>query len=473
MNGQEVLSMSKSYIGMMGLGVMGRNLAINMASKGFSVSGYDINKDSVDNFNKTVSGIKAYSDLNEFTESLESPKKIMLMVPSGKPVDDAIEHILPSLSKGDIIIDGGNSFFKDTIRRHNYLKEKGIYFIGSGVSGGEEGARKGPALMPGGDAEAYKYIEPIFNKIAAQVDNTPCSIHIGPDGAGHFVKMVHNGIEYGDMELISESYFLMRYMLKLSIEEIQKVFEEWNKGELNSYLIEITSEILKKYDEETGKPMVDIILDKAGQKGTGKWTTQVALDLGISIPTIASAVFARFISAIKDERVRASKEFNISTDEFTGDKDKFIEYIKDALYLSKIVSYAQGFAIMKSASEEYNWNLNLGNIALIWRGGCIIRAKFLNKIKDAYAKNPDLNNLLLDEYFKNSIEAKHQNWRYVVSESIKSGYPVPAFSSALNYFDSYRSEILPANMIQAQRDFFGAHTYERIDKPGKFHTNWQ
>ncbi len=464
--------MSKSYIGMMGLGVMGKNLAINMASKEFTVSGYDINEESVKIFNNSVSDIKAYSNLNEFIESLESPRKIMLMVPAGAPVDSAIEHILPSLAKNDIIIDGGNSFFKDTIRRHDYLKEKGIYFIGSGVSGGEEGARKGPALMPGGDMDAYKYIEPIFNKIAAQVEGTPCSAYIGPDGAGHFVKMVHNGIEYGDMELISESYYLMRYMLGMDIEEIQKVFEEWNQGELNSYLIEITSEILKKYDEETGKPIVDIILDKAGQKGTGKWTTQAALDLGISIPTIASAVFARFISAIKSERTEASKEFQININNFSGNKEEFISYIKDALYLSKIVSYAQGFAVMQSASDEYNWRLNLGNIALIWRGGCIIRAKFLNKIKEAYDKTGNLKNLLLDDYFKTIIKEKHLIWRKVVSAAINSGYPVPAFSSALNYFDSYRSAILPANMIQAQRDFFGAHTYERVDKPGKFHTNW-
>jgi len=468
--------MSKNSFGLMGLGVMGRNLILNIEEKGYSVSGYDINKESVNKFNESAEiknkNIELFTDLKNFVESLETPRKIMLMVPAGNPVDDAIEHILPYLEKDDIIIDGGNSFFKDTIRRYNYLKDKGIRFIGSGVSGGEEGARKGPALMPGGDKIAYELIEPIFNKIAAKVDNQPCSTYIGPDGAGHFVKMVHNGIEYGDMELISEAYFLMRYMLNLEIPEIQKVFSQWNNSELNSYLIEITADILTKKDKETGKYIIDIILDKAGQKGTGKWTTQVALDLGISIPTIASAVFSRFISAIKEERVNASKVFDFKLSTFSGNKDDFIEKLKNALYIAKIISYAQGFALMSSASSEYNWNLNPGNIALIWRGGCIIRAKFLNRIKEAYSKNPDLKNLMLDNYFQDIIKSSHNDLREVVIEAIKNGFSVPAFESAISYFDGYRSEILPANMIQAQRDYFGAHTYERIDKSGKFHTNW-
>jgi 6-phosphogluconate dehydrogenase len=396
----------------------------------------------------------------------------MLMVKAGKPVDMVIEQILPHLKKGDLIIDGGNSHFSDTIRRCKQLKEKGLLYIGTGVSGGEEGALKGPSIMPGGSKEAYAAIKPIFTRIAAQIDSEPCCTYIGDDGAGHFVKMVHNGIEYADMQLICEAYYLMKNALAMSAEQMKNVFADWNKGDLDSYLIQITADILSKKDSETGKPLVEMILDKAGQKGTGAWTSQSALALGIAAPTIAEAVFARCISAIKDERVAASKKLSGPDGKYTGDKENFIKAIHDALYASKICSYAQGFALMAAAAKEYGWKLDFGEISMIWRGGCIIRAHFLNRIKQAYDHKADLANLLLAPYFKQIVENAQQNWRRVVSTAAELGIPVPAFSSALSYYDSYRTERLNANLIQAQRDYFGAHTYERIDKQGTFHTDW-
>jgi 6-phosphogluconate dehydrogenase len=394
------------------------------------------------------------------------------MVKDGKPVDDMINQLKPFLSKGDILIDGGNSFFMDTIRRNKTLESEGFRFIGTGVSGGEEGALKGPAIMPGGQKDAYELVAPILTAISAKVNGEPCCTYIGSDGAGHYVKMVHNGIEYGDMQLISEAYFLLKNILGLHTEELYNVFSEWNKGELDSYLIEITRNIFSKIDVETGKPVVDIIKDAAGQKGTGKWMSQNALDLGISTPTITEAVFARCISAIKEERVAASKILKGPNATFKGVASEFIESVRKALYVSKICSYAQGFALLKAAAKEYGWQLNYGNIAMIFRGGCIIRAQFLQKIKDAYDKNPELANLMLDEYFRGVLQNYQQDWRKVVAEAVTLGIPAPAFTSALSYYDSYRSLQLPANLLQAQRDYFGAHTYERIDKEGTFHTQW-
>lgn len=395
------------------------------------------------------------------------------MVKAGAPTDATIEQLKPHLEPGDILIDGGNTFFKDTQRRNKELSELGIHFIGTGVSGGEEGALTGPSIMPGGQKEAYDLVSPILKDISAKVNGDPCCTYIGPDGAGHYVKMVHNGIEYGDMQLISEAYFLLKNLLGLNADELHQVFAEWNKGELDSYLIEITADIFTKKDEETGKPLVDVILDKAGQKGTGKWTSQSALDLGIPLPLITESVFARFISALKEERVKASKLLKgPETKGFEGDRSKLIESIRRALYMSKICSYAQGFAQMRAASEEYNWNLRYGDIAMIFRGGCIIRAQFLQKIKEAYDRDPNLTNLLLDPYFKEIVEKYQSSLREVVSLAVLQGIPVPAFSAALAYYDSYRTETLPANLIQAQRDYFGAHTYERVDKEGIFHTEW-
>ncbi len=470
--------MKKQKFGIVGLGVMGQNLAQNIERNGYSVMGLDSDTEKVNQIKKNLSGknIIATTSLKEFIDGLESPKKILIMVPAGKPVDAVINEMKPNLSKGDLLIDGGNSFFEDTNRRMNDLKDTGILYIGTGVSGGEEGALWGPSIMPGGNPEAWPLVKPILQAIAAKVeDGTPCCDWVGKGGAGHFVKMVHNGIEYGDMQMICEAYYLMHSVLGLSPAEMHDVFAEWNKGELNSYLIEITSKIMSKKDDETGKPMVDVILDTAGQKGTGKWTGQVALDLGIPAVTIAEAVFARTVSAIKEERVAASKVLTGPKAEFKGDKKEFIENIRQALYASKICSYAQGFQLLRAASEEYKMNLNFGGIALMWRGGCIIRAKFLDNIKAAYDKNPKLLNLLLDDYFKNAIDKAQGSWRKVVAASVEFGVPVPAFSSALSYYDSYRSERLPANLLQAQRDFFGAHTYERIDKPRKkfFHTHWE
>ncbi len=463
--------------GLIGLGVMGQNLALNIERNGFSLAGYDLDEARLKNAGDLFSGkdMKVCNNLNDFINSLESPKKVMLMVPAGKAVDSVIQDIKPLLSKGDIIIDGGNSFYKDTEQRWAELKNDGLLYIGTGVSGGEEGALWGPAIMPGGDRDAWVHVQPVFQAIAAKVDkDVPCCSWMGEGGAGHFVKMVHNGIEYGDMQMICEAYFIMNRLLKLTPDEMHKVFSGWNRGELNSYLIEITADIMAKKDNMTSKPMIEVILDTAGQKGTGKWTSQTALDFGIPAQTIAEAVFARTISALKEERVQASKQLKGPGKTFTGNKVEFIEDIRKALYASKICSYAQGFQILRAASEEYNWNLKMGDIALLWRGGCIIRAQFLGNIKDAFDKNNDLPNLMVDEYFKTSIDTCQNSWRKVVANAVECGIPVPAFSSALSYYDGYRTERLPANLLQAQRDYFGAHTYERIDKSrGEFfHTQW-
>jgi 6-phosphogluconate dehydrogenase len=467
--------MAKQQIGVIGLAVMGKNLALNIESKGYSVSVYNRSPEKTEEFVKEAQGkniVGTYS-IEEFVNSLETPRKILLMVKAGQPTDATIEQLLPYLEKGDILIDGGNTYFKDTQRRNKELAEKGIHFIGTGVSGGEEGALKGPSIMPGGQKEAYELVRPILEDISAKVNGEPCCTYIGPDGAGHYVKMVHNGIEYGDMQLISEAYFLLKHVLDLSAQELHEIFSEWNKGELDSYLIEITADIFTKMDPETGKPLVEVILDKAGQKGTGKWTSQSALDLGVPLPIITESVFARFISAMKEERVRASKMLKgPEVKPFDGDRNAFIEAVRKALYMSKICSYAQGFAQLKAASEEYNWNLRYGDIAMIFRGGCIIRAAFLQKIKDAYDRDPELPNLLLDPYFKEIVESYQGALREILAVAIQRGIPVPGFSSALAYYDSYRSETLPANLIQAQRDYFGAHTYERVDKEGTFHTEW-
>ncbi|CAM3989373.1 NADP-dependent phosphogluconate dehydrogenase [Mesobacillus thioparans] len=467
--------MSKQQIGVIGLAVMGKNLAMNIESRGYSVSVYNRSREKTDEMLAETEGKNIYGtfSIEEFVQSLEKPRKILLMVKAGAATDATIEQLKPHLEKGDIIIDGGNTYFADTQRRNKELSELGLHFIGTGVSGGEEGALHGPSIMPGGQKEAYELVAPIFQDISAKVNGEACTTYIGPDGAGHYVKMVHNGIEYGDMQLISESYFMLKHVLGLSAEELHEVFAEWNKGELDSYLIEITADIFTKKDDETGKPLVDVILDTAGQKGTGKWTSQSALDLGVPLPIITESVFARFISAMKQERVEASKVLSgPETKPFDGDKKEFIESIRKALYLSKICSYAQGFAQMRAASEEYDWNLNYGEIAMIFRGGCIIRAQFLQKIKEAYDRNPELKNLLLDPYFKEIAESYQQSLREIISAAVLNGIPVPSFSAALSYFDSYRTETLPANLIQAQRDYFGAHTYQRIDKEGIFHTEW-
>ena len=469
--------MSNSDIALIGLAVMGQNLALNISRCGYQISVYNRTPEKTKEFLETSAKgnsniIGAYS-LQELVSTLKRPRKIMIMVKAGVPVDDIIAQLMPLLEKGDIIIDGGNSYFKDTTRRAKELDKRGIYFMGVGVSGGEEGALKGPSIMPGGPKEAWQEVSKIFTDISAKTpDNSPCCDYIGPDGAGHFVKMTHNGIEYSDMQLISEAYFLMKELLGMSALEMKEIFAEWNKGELDSYLIEITAEILGKVDEETGKPLVDVILDRAGQKGTGKWTSQEALDLGSPAPTIAEAVFARYMSAAKDERIKASEILKGPSTLFEGNKSQFIEDIKKALYASKICSYAQGFDLMAKASKTYNWNLNLGNIALLWRGGCIIRAQFLDKIKQAYEENPKLQNLMLAPYFKQSLEDCQSAWRNVVSTAALNGIPTPSFSSALAYYDSYRTHTLPANLIQAQRDYFGAHTYERVDRQGIFHTIW-
>ncbi|MCT8138510.1 NADP-dependent phosphogluconate dehydrogenase [Anaerobacillus sp. CMMVII] len=467
--------MPKQQIGVIGLAVMGKNLALNIESRGYSISVYNRSSDKTKEFVTESQGknvVAAYS-LEEFVQSLEVPRKILLMVKAGTPTDATIDQLKPLLDKGDIIIDGGNTFFVDTQRRNKELSEAGINFIGTGVSGGEEGALKGPSIMPGGQKEAYDLVENILKDISAKVDGDPCCTYIGPDGAGHYVKMVHNGIEYGDMQLISEAYFLMKHALGLNADEFHEIFADWNKGELDSYLIEITADIFTKMDDETGKPLVDVILDTAGQKGTGKWTSQSALDLGVPLPIITESVFARFISAMKAERVKASGMLSgPEATTFTGDKQEFIESVRKALYMSKICSYAQGFAQMRAASDEYGWDLRYGDIAMIFRGGCIIRAAFLQKIKDAYDRDPHLPNLLLDQYFKEIVESYQGALREVIGQAITRGIPVPCFSSALAYYDSYRTATLPANLLQAQRDYFGAHTYERIDKEGIFHTEW-
>jgi len=467
--------MAKQQIGVIGLAVMGKNLALNIESRGYSVAVYNRSREKTDEFLREAEGknvVGTYS-IEEFVNALEKPRKILLMVKAGAATDATIEQLKPYLEKGDILIDGGNTYYEDTQRRNKELAELGIHFIGTGVSGGEEGALKGPSIMPGGQKEAHELVRPIFEAIAAKVDGEPCTTYIGPDGAGHYVKMVHNGIEYGDMQLIAEAYFLLKHVLGLSAQDLHEIFAEWNKGELDSYLIEITADIFTKIDEETGKPLVDVILDKAGQKGTGKWTSQSALDLGVPLPIITESVFARFISAMKEERVKASKLLSgPAVKPYEGDRGHFIEAVRRALYMSKICSYAQGFAQMKAASDEYNWNLQYGNIAMIFRGGCIIRAQFLQKIKEAYDRDPQLPNLLLDPYFKEIVENYQEALREIIAVAVMRGIPVPAFSSALAYYDSYRLETLPANLIQAQRDYFGAHTYERVDKEGIFHTEW-
>ncbi|MGP6140027.1 NADP-dependent phosphogluconate dehydrogenase [Jeotgalibaca sp. A127] len=467
--------MSKQQIGVVGMAVMGKNLALNIESRGYSVSVFNRTG------SKTEAVIKENPDKNlvptytieEFVDSLEKPRRILLMVKAGAATDKTIQSLLPHLDKGDVLIDGGNTFYQETIRRNKELENSGVNFIGTGVSGGEEGALKGPSIMPGGQKEAYELVAPILEKIAAKAeDGTPCVAYIGNDGAGHYVKMVHNGIEYGDMQLIAESYDLMRNFLKMSVEEIAAVFKEWSEGELDSYLIDITADILTKYDPETEKPMVDVILDRAGNKGTGKWTSQSALDLGVPLPLITESVFARFISALKSERVAASQILPSVEEQPAVDKAEFLESIRQALYFSKIMSYAQGFSQMRFASEENDWNLQYGEIAKIWRAGCIIRARFLQNITDAYNKNPELNNLLLDEYFTDITKEYNKSVRKVVATAVTAGIPVPTLSSAIAYFDSYRAETLPANIIQAQRDYFGAHTYERTDKSGAYHFEW-
>ena len=464
-------------IGLIGLAVMGENIVLNMASKGFTVACYNRTVEKVDAFvagrakGKTIIGCH---DIHELTANLKHPRKVMMLVKAGKAVDDLIEQVLPHLEKGDIIIDGGNSHFTDTIRRCQYIESKGLLYVGTGVSGGEEGALNGPSLMPGGSPAAWPHIKGIFQKICAKTpEGEPCCDWVGENGAGHFVKMVHNGIEYGDMQLISETYDLMKRGLGLTNEEMHKIFDEWNKGVLDSYLIEITRDILA-YKDETGQAVVDVILDAAGQKGTGKWTVISALDEGMPLTLIGEAVFARCLSAMKEERVEASKQIKGKVSTFKGDKDKLVKDLGAALYASKIVSYAQGYQLMRAAANTYNWNLNYGGVALMWRGGCIIRSVFLGDIKKAFVRKPDLVNLLMDKFFKSAVSKRQTAWRRVIVQATKLGIPVPCLGSALTYFDGYRAERLPANLLQAQRDFFGAHTYERLDKPrGEFfHTNW-
>ena len=463
-------------IGLIGLAVMGENLVMNMESKGFTVAVFNRTTSKVTNFvegrAKGKNIIGCYS-IEELAQNLAKPRKVMMMVKAGEAVDNMIEQLLKVLEPGDIIIDGGNSHFPDTARRTAYVESKGLYYIGTGVSGGEEGALKGPSMMPGGSPEAWPYVKPIFQSICAHVNGEPCCDWVGENGAGHFVKMVHNGIEYGDMQLICEAYQLMRDYLGMSADEMHEVFKKWNEGVLDSYLIEITTDILAKKDTD-GQPLVDKILDTAGQKGTGKWTAIAALDEGMPLTLIGEAVFARCLSAIKEARVEASRVLTGPEKRFTGDREAFIENIRKALYAAKIISYAQGYALMRAAAKTYGWNLNYGGIALMWRGGCIIRSVFLGKIKEAFEKNPALDNLLLDEYFTNEIEGCTDGWRKVCAEAMLAGVPIPAMTSALNYFDGIRTARMSANLLQAQRDYFGAHTYERVDAPrGEFfHTDW-
>jgi 6-phosphogluconate dehydrogenase len=469
--------MKKMDIGLIGMAVMGQNLALNMESKGFGVAVYNRTVSKVDDFvngpakDKNIVGCRS---IEELVDHLKKPRKIMLMIKAGKPVDEEIEKILPVLEEGDIIIDGGNSHFPDTMRRTEYVESKGLRYIGTGVSGGEEGALKGPSIMPGGTPSAWEHVKPILQGIAAKTeDGQSCCDWVGENGAGHFVKMVHNGIEYGDMQMISESYHFMKEGLGMSNDEMSDVFDEWNKGELNSYLIEITRDILR-YKDEDGHYVLDLILDAAGQKGTGKWTAIEALNQGQPLTLIGEAVFARCLSALKDERAEAAKTLEGKTTPFHGDRKSFVGDLGRALYASKIVSYAQGYQLMRSAAGEYGWNLNYGGIALMWRGGCIIRSVFLGRIKDAFDDHPGLVNLLLAPFFKDATDKAQASWRRIVSTAVQMGIPVPAMSSALAYYDGYRHERLPANLLQAQRDYFGAHTYERVDKPrGQyFHTDW-
>ncbi len=469
----------KADIGVIGLAVMGQNLVLNLESRGYTVTVFNRTTERTQEFvrdrcqGKRILGT---TSLESFVESLAKPRKVLTMVKAGGPVDDMQAPLLKLLEPGDVLMDGGNSLFTDTQRRAKTAEEHGLLYIGTGVSGGEEGALKGPSIMPGGHQRAWELVGPMLQAISAQVDGEPCCAYIGPDGAGHYVKMVHNGIEYGDMQLICEAYFLMKHLLGMGADELHQVFAEWNAGELDSYLIEITRDIFARTDPETGEPLVELIMDKAGQKGTGKWTSQSALDLGIPAPTIAEAVFARCISAIKDERVAAASVLpgpRPGADAaLQADRGKLIEAIRQALYASKICSYAQGFQLMAEAGREQGWPLKFGEIAKLWRGGCIIRARFLHRITEAYERDPNLANLLLDPFFKDVVGAAQDSWRWVLSLSAQNGIPVPAFASALAYYDSYRCERLPANLLQAQRDYFGAHTYERIDRPGTFHTEW-
>ncbi|CCW29481.1 6-phosphogluconate dehydrogenase,decarboxylating [Xenorhabdus nematophila F1] len=466
--------MSKQQIGVVGMAVMGRNLALNIESRGYSVSIFNRSSDKTDEVIAENPGKKlvpSYS-IEEFVDSLEKPRRILLMVKAGEATDKTIASLTPHLDKGDILIDGGNTYFQDTIRRNRELSAQGFNFIGTGVSGGEEGALKGPSIMPGGQKDAYELVAPILKEIAAQVEGEPCVTYIGADGAGHYVKMVHNGIEYGDMQLIAEAYSLLKNSLNLSNQELSEIFSDWNQGELSSYLIEITADIFRKQDEE-GKYLVDVILDEAANKGTGKWTSQSSLDLGVPVTLITESVFARYISSMKDQRVAASNVLSgPEVQPFNGDKAEFIEKVRRALYLGKIVSYAQGFQQLKAASDEYHWDLNYGEIAKIFRAGCIIRAQFLQKITDAYNETPAIANLLLAPYFKQIADEYQQALRDVISYGVQNGIPTPTFSAAISYYDSYRSAVLPANLIQAQRDYFGAHTYKRTDKEGVFHTEW-
>jgi 6-phosphogluconate dehydrogenase len=464
-------------IGLIGLAVMGQNLVLNMNDHGYRVAVFNRTVQKVDDFihgparGRTIQGVHS---LEELVGMLKRPRRVMLMVKAGQPVDDFIEKLLPLLEPGDIIIDGGNSNFEDSIRRSAYLEARGLYFIGTGISGGEEGARHGPSIMPGGSPQAWPHVKPIFQSIAAKVeDGTPCCDWVGENGAGHFVKMVHNGIEYGDMQLISETYYMMRFGLGLSYDQLHDIFAEWNRGKLNSYLIEITSDIMAFKDGD-GSPLVEKILDSAGQKGTGRWTVASALEAGIPLTLIAEAVLARSLSALKDERLEAARLLKGPSESFQGDGQKLVADLQQSLYASKIISYAQGYMLMRAAAKERGWNLNYGGIALMWRGGCIIRSVFLGEIKTAYEHNPGLDNLLLDPYFCGEVEEAQPAWRRTVAQAVQLGIPVPAMSSALAFYDGYRHARLPANLIQAQRDYFGAHTYERLDQPrGKFfHTNW-
>jgi 6-phosphogluconate dehydrogenase len=469
--------MNQCDIGLIGLAVMGENLVLNMESKGFSVAVFNRTIEVTDKFAAGKAhgkNIVPMRSMQDFVAALKRPRKAMIMVKAGAPVDAVIGQLVPLLEKGDVIIDGGNSLFTDTQRRCKELEEQGFHFVGCGVSGGEEGALKGPSMMPGGSRASWEIIAPIFRKIAAQVDGEPCCRYMGVDGAGHYVKMVHNGIEYGDMQLICEAYSVLNNLLGASADELAGIFSDWNRGELNSYLIEITAEIFSKIDPDTGQPLVDVILDKAGQKGTGIWTLQSAISRAVVISTINAAVEARVISSRKNDRIEASKILpHPESKPFVGDRQELIDSVRDALYASKIVSYAQGMELLAGASVDSAWNLNFGDIATIWRGGCIIRAQFLNRIKEAYDRNPGLKNLLLDPFFQSIIAKTQRGWRYAIARSIEHGIAVPAFTASLGYFDSYRQARLPSNLLQAQRDFFGAHTYERIDKPGVFHTEWQ
>lgn len=469
--------MTKNQFGLIGLAVMGQNLVLNAADQGFSVSVYNRTSSKTEDFMAGEANQKAITatySLEEFVGSLERPRKVQLMVKAGSPVDAVIDQLKPLLDEGDIIIDGGNSYFPDTERRAKDLEAAGLRFIGMGVSGGEEGARHGPSLMPGGTPEAYQHIEPLVTAMAAKApaDGAPCVTYIGPGGAGHYVKMVHNGIEYGDMQLIAESYALLKAALDPSPDEFSQIFSQWNEGELSSFLIEITANIFKKMDEATGQPLLEVILDKAGQKGTGKWTSQNALDIGSPIPTITAAVDGRFISALKEERVAAAKILSGPQGSYAGDRQQLIEAVRQALYAAKICSYAQGMSLLKMASTEYDYDLDLGELARIWRAGCIIRAALLDDITQAYRRNDTLANLLLDDQFQQAIESRQAAWRLALKTAIELGVPVPGMSASLAYFDAYRSARVSANMIQAQRDYFGAHTFERIDKPGSFHAQW-